>query len=448
MGRNNQKRRADKQRRADRRGHRTSSYASSASAPDDRWGIESLAVMGGRAAAFRSHGELDSVVAALVSHAESAGRARVSASVGRVVCDTLADAWERGWQPSEVARQVRRARRGSHGDVIVAAMGAPGSWAAAGSTPMPDAWSQQLVDLGAERSGASGTDWIERWRAGERLPLADAFRVVLETLGVLMVLPPVEPLQARPGEWRLGAGRSGRPADDPVLAKIRALLAKAESTNFEPEAEAFTAKAQELMARHSIDDAMTRAASLTPESPTARRVAVDDPYAVAKSRLLQVVAVANGVRCVWYDDLAMMALVGFGADVEAVEVLFTSLLVQASQAMRAKGSVRDGRGRSRTRSFRQSFILAFASRIRERLAAAADRARQVAESEVGRSLLPVLADREREVGDAVHAMFPHLVMGAGPVATNEAGWRAGRISAELATLGPLQGSLDTMTAAG
>ena len=46
-----------------------------------------------------------------------------------------------------------------------------------------------------------------------------------------------------------------------VLDKVRALLAKAESTTFDAEAEAFTAKAQELMARHRIDRAVFEARS-------------------------------------------------------------------------------------------------------------------------------------------------------------------------------------------
>ena len=81
-----------------------------------------------------------------------------------------------------------------------------------------------------------------------------------------------------------------------MLAKIRALLAKAESTRFEAESDALTAKAQELMARHAIDDAVARSARSSEERPVARRIAVDQPYAVAKSHLLHVVATANGVR--------------------------------------------------------------------------------------------------------------------------------------------------------
>jgi hypothetical protein len=41
--------------------------------------------------------------------------------------------------------------------------------------------------------------------------------------------------------------------DQRMLDRVRALLAKAESTDFPQEADAFTARAQELMARHRID---------------------------------------------------------------------------------------------------------------------------------------------------------------------------------------------------
>lgn len=59
-------------------------------------------------------------------------------------------------------------------------------------------------------------------------------------------------------------GRKGRFArwpkeaasgDDRVLARVRALLAKAESTEFPDEAEALLAKAQALISRHAIDRA-------------------------------------------------------------------------------------------------------------------------------------------------------------------------------------------------
>lgn len=154
------------------------------------------------------------------------------------------------------------------------------------------------------------------------------------------------------------------------------------------------------------------------------------------------VAVANGVRAVWDDQYALMTLVGFGADLEVVDVLFTSLSVQASRAVLAKGRVRDARGRSRTRSFRQSFYVAFAQRIHERLQLGTHQARQSAERDLGRSLLPVLAGRNEEVDDFTARMFPHLAKAKGSAVTNPDGWRAGRVAAEMATLGPERSRLD------
>ena len=110
--------------------------------------------------------------------------------------------------------------------------------------------------------------------------------------------------------------------------------------------------------------------------------------------------------------------------------------------MLAKGRIRDARGRSRTRSFRQSFFVAFAQRVHERLVVAAGRARQSAEHDLGRDLLPVLAGRRDEVDDYTAKLFPHLVKAKGSSVTNREGWVAGRAAAEMATLGPEQQRLD------
>lgn len=58
---------------------------------------------------------------------------------------------------------------------------------------------------------------------------------------------------------------------------MRALLAKAESTEFPQEAEALTARAQEMMARHSIDLALLEQDPEEPEAAAARRLPVDSP---------------------------------------------------------------------------------------------------------------------------------------------------------------------------
>ncbi len=90
--------------------------------------------------------------------------------------------------------------------------------------------------------------------------------------------------------------------------------------------------------------------------------------------VLQTVAKANRCRTIWHKELGMSTVFGFMADLDAVELLFTSLLVQANAAMLRAGAKRDAHGRSRTRAFRQSLLLAYATRIGERLSQATEHA--------------------------------------------------------------------------
>ncbi len=271
--------------------------------------------------------------------------------------------------------------------------------------------------------------WSPIWAPAAPAVTVDTLPVAVEVLALLLSLPALP---------RLGAPPSRRPRNTRVLEKVRALLAKAESTTFPEEAEALSAKAQELMARHAIDSAMVAAGASAGaagggEGPTGVRVPVDDPYAGAKSILLAEVAAANGCRAVWSKGLAFSTLLGFEADLEFVDVLYTSLLVQATSAMVAAGSQVDRSGRSRTRSFRQAFLLAYASRIGHRLREAEAASRAAAAEEYGEALLPVLADRSAAVRAAEAEAFPHVVSRSVSI-SNAAGWAAGKAAADLASL--------------
>jgi hypothetical protein len=129
--------------------------------------------------------------------------------------------------------------------------------------------------------------------------------------------------------------------------------------------------------------------------------------------------------------LEFCTVVGDPRDLDAVDLLVTSLLVQGSAAMVRHGRHVDITGVSRTRSFRQSFLVSYAVRIGERLREASSQV--LAETGDESRLLPVLARREEHVEAAVEAMFPDLVERPTSV-TNGHGWAAGRAAAELALL--------------
>ncbi len=220
------------------------------------------------------------------------------------------------------------------------------------------------------------------------------------------------------------------PPDARVLHRVRALLAKAESTTYAEEAEALTAKAQELMDRHAIDRAVLVAAGAVPGGgPGRRRLPVDPPYARPKLHLLSEVARANRCRAVWDEGSGDATVVGFPDDADRVELLFTSLLVQSTTAMLAAGATPE----ARSRSFRHSFLVAYAVRIGERLRDAARATAAEADRASGGAVLPVLADRAERVDVALAEAFPTLRR-TRVTARDGAGYRAGHRAADRARL--------------
>jgi hypothetical protein len=125
-------------------------------------------------------------------------------------------------------------------------------------------------------------------------------------------------------------------------------------------------------------------------------------------------------------------VIGWPTDLDTVELLVTSLLVQAGRAMAAEGS-RPARGGSRTRSFRHAFLLSYATRIGERLREAGATAQQEAVAAAGDALLPVLAARGEVVERTTTQLFPRITTKRFSVG-NAAGWHAGREAADAASL--------------
>jgi hypothetical protein len=219
--------------------------------------------------------------------------------------------------------------------------------------------------------------------------------------------------------------------DVKVLDRVRALLAKAESTAFAEEAEAFTAKAHQLMDRHAIDRAMLAdAPGSARRAAEGRRISVDQPYASAKASLLGAVARATRCQAVWVKEAGFVEVFGYPDDLDTVELLHTSLLLQATSSMLAAGSAG---ARYRQRAFRHAFIVAFAARIGRRLQEAAAATVATAREDHGSALVPVLARRSDEVAAVRDEAYPHVHRRRAS-ASDAAGWTAGTIAADGASL--------------
>ena len=359
---------------------------------------------------------------------------RVKAIADPILIDGLreeiAGAWKRGWQPADLVCAANRSIN-AHALSLLIDMIAAQMREYARNT-VDESWERQLALLGASVWWERDESYFDAFATRRALSRSDAVACAIDVVYFSMARPRLPLLCPTPGSARRGSLANPRSdVDTRTLERVRALLAKAEATNYPEEAETYTAKAQELMTRHSIDYAMLGAPKAgMKQQPTGRRIAVDNPYEAQKAILLDVTATANRCKAIWSREFGFSTVVGFAADVAATELLFTSLLLQASAAMQAAGSPKD----RRTTSFRRSFLAAYASRIGQRLDKANQTVIDTASREYGGNLLPVLAGRAEEVQETVDQMFPALSVHSLSAPTNRQGWIAGLAAADRAKL--------------
>ena len=227
---------------------------------------------------------------------------------------------------------------------------------------------------------------------------------------------------------------------DLALAKIRKLLAKAEDPAATPEeSETYNAKASELMAVYGIDRALLAVTDPDSDVVGDRVVVLDAPYARDKATLLS--GVAEQMRCrsvlrTRYPGGAKelsLHLFGYDSDLLRTDLLFTSLLVQASGGM-VRAPVPPGES---VAAFRRSWLAGFTYAVVNRLAAAERKAER--EADVGAestttpgpsraSVALVLADRSVVVEDALAQEYPRLRTGRRRTLSGSGmadGWSAG-----------------------
>ena len=318
-----------------------------------------------------------------------------------------------GWGPRDLTELVRRRLTLEHQPVLAAALHHEMSRHSV--ERVAPQWRAELAAIGATRHPPL------HGHPGLTLALVLA-AVLVATPRIPRLMPPpggADPLDTV--RWEPG-GQGAK-----VLARVRALLAKAESTEFAEEAEALSTKAQELISRYSLDQLMGAAetAGQDPTTIIARRFWLDAPYVSAKASLIAEVALANRCSTVSAEKLGFTTVAGTSGDLDAVELLTTSLMVQADAAMLAAGRRTDRHGTSRTASYRRSFLLAYAHRIGERLSDA-DQAVSTAVADVdgGGVLVPTLRAHGERVDAALAEMFPDVVYKRRTVG-NWQGWAEG-----------------------
>lgn len=197
--------------------------------------------------------------------------------------------------------------------------------------------------------------------------------------------------------------------DPKILERVRRLLAKAENTEHQGEAELFFEKATELIMKYGIDAMMLNPEQARNETPADRRFNCRPPYAFDKMHLLNAMARALGCQGVYVrkaGGVVELHLFGMQSDLDQLDLLFTSLLIQAMRLLGRQPLPSDPvRQKVYKRDWLQGFTVSVATRLRKIRERTAQQTQQE-RTDDGPSTALVLADRSEAVGKAMEAAYP------------------------------------------
>ena len=223
--------------------------------------------------------------------------------------------------------------------------------------------------------------------------------------------------------------------NDDLIRKIQGLLAKAEGTDNQHEAEAFFAKANELMLKYSVSVAQLRSEA---RDQNERPVRIDFDYSASKNlemgkeRMMHVAAKACGVLMLLHSRPIYAAvkrtgnatvrtciLVGFKEDIEMAKSLFISLMVQAS-----------GCTPSGSPAFKRAFLCGYASAVDKKFQEI-----RLSVEIPSQSTAIVLRSRDQQVAEALKEFFPELAKGRQRGPSDFGGFHQGREAGQKADIG-------------
>lgn len=231
-------------------------------------------------------------------------------------------------------------------------------------------------------------------------------------------------------------------ATEERLVKIQKLLAKAERAGTEAEAAAFFAKAEELMHKWAIDDAMLAAAGKRDTDVIEQRAFRWTGSSLsttwdADMHLMVVISRNHNVRMLVSRSTRTMYLVGYRSDIDNVLTVFTALVVQSARFQREAWKTAEGKewmGQYDKRVWARSFREGFADRIGVRLREAREHVHAEAKREHGSGMDLVLVDRKDRV-DAFYDDIPKGTARSSSRRSDPNGRAAGREAANRADMG-------------
>lgn len=195
-----------------------------------------------------------------------------------------------------------------------------------------------------------------------------------------------------------------------IIDKIRGLLAKAESTEFEAEAAAFLDKATELMAEYRVSEAVLAAAGRAADDPVDRTFIDLSGYHSPKGSLAVHLAEALDCHVLWAHGgprgTRRLAVVGHVSDLETFQALMVSLELQLDRELHQISGYNSGDTRARRTSFANGWVSRVGRRIKAHLAEAVDTAVAEAEAQDATSSVAlVLAERRDVVADKYQEFY-------------------------------------------
>lgn len=233
---------------------------------------------------------------------------------------------------------------------------------------------------------------------------------------------------------------------DRRLKRVRALLDRAQRVDTEPrEAEAASRKAMRLITEYGISQAMLDAAGGQDEGGLdSVTITMHAPYTYEKAELLTAIGFVFGCESStrgWRGRHAIESatLYGYRSDLDRTQMLYTSLVMQATNEM---ARTREPAGVSRV-TFLRDFLFGFANAVITRLKAmqneVVEQYEQEHAGETGAgnlpiSVLPVLASRRERVRSFFEEQTGDLET-AEPIVRDGVGVYAGHIAGQTADLG-------------